>query len=784
MNNKLPDLPDLYLPPPKYTPPSSSLSRPSANNINGAGTRVQEITVSLPGYDETIPLVYGEDRMAGLWLVRPYTHILSGELRFAILWSWGGEEGIEGIQTIVANGAALPGAVTVTHYLGTPTQGVDPTLAADIPGFSDNYAYAAYSVFRVPPDTIEGFPQSHQIEVVIRGIKVYDERTGLTEYSENPALCMADFITRPEAIGGVGKQVFNVTPCADRCDQDLGGQERCKLGLTIKEADFLNNMLDLFAVYSEVLWQYEAGGVLIVPDAPVDSPAETLTTDNFDFDSVQFLGNDMRQSPTMVTVDYRKPSGTVASWTQEPAIQKLPGVDEGIVENVPSDIFLPGIHRASEANRKALMRLRRLSYPSRFAFMVFDEGIKYQRGDVVQLPDTRGLISRQVRILSKEQVSPGRYQLTAEHYDANMYPDDYDPGTTTDWPVGTGIFFTGSEIPSGWERNEDADGYMLFGSSDTYPAGTKVGDGNIALSGTTSLNGGHTGQNNDGSGNAWIRGSSGGGSGDFNYNGAEPDHDHTYSLISPATRIPYNRREIIIVKTGTSGEIPVGGQIFANGLLISAVLTEVASYLGYFASAGNALSTGQSHPFLIGASSVTFSAEPDHNHASGSVNGNFTPTFGPPAYSHVTAGGHSHGANFNVTLSVKRMGMAFYQANALAAAQIGAIAMYFGDVGDLTGTGFHVCDGDNGTVDLTDHFILRSSSANAGVSSGDHTCSWTAVTNTVPDHDHEGNLTGNLTARLGYHKNPAGSHNHSANGTASYRPPGYSVIFIQYTGVV
>lgn len=133
-------LPPLHLP--AYVPPRESLSRPSAERINRAGTPPQEVTLTLSGYDEVIPLVYGEDRMSGYWLVRPYTHIGTGDLRFAMAWSWGGAKGIEGVQQIYINGAALPGTVVVTHYFGTPEQTVDPTLAADIPGFGDEYKYS------------------------------------------------------------------------------------------------------------------------------------------------------------------------------------------------------------------------------------------------------------------------------------------------------------------------------------------------------------------------------------------------------------------------------------------------------------------------------------------------------------------------------------------------------------------------------------------------------------------------------------------------------------------
>src|SRR5690606_4355877 len=84
--------------------------------------------------------------------------------------------GIEGVQQIYINGAAMPAGVTVKHYYGTADQQPDPTLDADLAGFNDAYPYLAYTVFRVPAATIQGFPQTHQIEAVVKGIKVLDPR--------------------------------------------------------------------------------------------------------------------------------------------------------------------------------------------------------------------------------------------------------------------------------------------------------------------------------------------------------------------------------------------------------------------------------------------------------------------------------------------------------------------------------------------------------------------------------------------------------------------------------
>ncbi len=926
-------LPPLHLP--AYVPPRESLSRPSAERINRAGTPPQEVTLTLAGYDEVIPLVYGEDRMSGYWLVRPYTHIGTGDLRFAMAWSWGGQAGIEGVQQIYINGAALPGGVTVTHYRGTPDQTIDPTLAADIPGFGDAYKYLAYTVFSIPAGTINGFPQQYQIEAVVRGIKVLDERitptppvearywgvrvtdsfyngspnypqfyiaeldmrssvggsseigsgtagasagapaanafdgnpatiyssgngnnlpiilfydfgvpivieemvmqaitgspaasrsptgfdvvysddgstwttltsffpaawssgeirnyifnqTGNVVYSNNPALCMADFITRPERIGGLEKEALNVEACADRCDELVGSDRRCEIGLTIKNADYANVMLDMLCAYAEVLWSYQGGDVFMVPDAPVPYPAAILTSDDVIENTLMIRGKNAVLAPTSVTINYRQPTGTAESWNQEPATQALPGVDTGDIDNIPSGLDMPGLHRFSEAARKALMRLRRLSHPAIYPLQVFDEGVRFQRGDVIQLPDEKGMTDALVRVLSKEEIAEGIYQLTCEHYDDDMYPDDFIPGDSASWPEGTGFFFKGAVLPFGYEFFTGADGYPLFGASVTHPAGTIAGDGVIDYgTQSTSSDGAHGGTGEG----EWINGPASppsGGPSLPRYVADVPGHAHSYSQTGPYSRTPFRRQERIIVKTGGPGDMPAQAECMADGPIISAILSEVTSHLGRLAAGGAAGNAGQALSFSPSSApglQPVFSLAGAHNHQLGTGQGQPGPWFGPfpPAWFHASAGNHGHSATLDFSLNIKRARLAFFESSASCPAQTGLIGMYFGDPGDLAGTGFWLCDGDNGTIDLEDYFVERSSVAGAGTQIGDHTFSYSGTTS-VHTHSHQG-ARSDMYGRTGMHQGNH-SHNHSVSGSGPYRPPGFSVYFIQYTGVI
>src|SRR5690606_24331090 len=133
---------------------------------------------------------------------------------------------------------------TMTHYDGTDSQTVDSTLSAAIAGFADAYTGWAYTVFVVPTGTITGFPQTARIEAVVRGRLVFDPRDDSTAYSQNPALCMADFIQSADY--GPGLVASGVDDCADYCDETISSTARCEIGIAIQPME-LDQALDLFA---------------------------------------------------------------------------------------------------------------------------------------------------------------------------------------------------------------------------------------------------------------------------------------------------------------------------------------------------------------------------------------------------------------------------------------------------------------------------------------------------------------------------------------------------------
>lgn len=772
-------LPDYYQSPqtpeevPPYVPPMTSLSRPTASAINDSQ---HEIALTLAGFDQVIPVIYGEYRVNGLWLVRPYVHGGTGNLRFAILWSWGE---IEGVQNVYLNGQSVSSG-HMTHYVGTSSQTADTKLAADIAGFNDAYVDLAYTVFDIPAATYSGFPQTIQIEAVVRGIKVLDDRTSTTAWSENPALCFADWV-RSENYGP-GLTIDGVEDCADRCDSLVGGVEvRCEFGYSFSTPVDFAGMADLFAAYAECLWSYDGDGVLIVPDAPVVAPALTITTGDIVENTLRMTGEGLGQAPTEVTVTFRESSGGATQWPESSETVQLAGVDVGEVAAVRSDVNMPGVRRSSEANRKALMRLRRLQNPGRWAWQAFDDGVKFQRGDVIQLPDTRGMTSRVVRVMSIEMLGHGKYQITAEHYDDNMYPDDYTPGTTTTVPVGGILPYIGSGTPAGYSDFTAANGRFLVGAGSTWARGATFGSTSFTISGNTSTrpNHGNTTANNfltkanfAGGAQAMYR----------DVRDAAGEHFHAYSVAQ--NREPEFVQNKLIVKTGTPGDVPSNAGFWADGAIISSAYEALSVHLGRLHKAGATNTTGgtqTSYSVDVGIQSV-----PGHTHASDIFG--YVPDVAFPVdhwdVSGVDRGAHTHSSNISVSLSIPRKKLAHYVAGSDFEIVPGAIIGFNGD-GALP-AGWYDADGTNGTADTRDFWVERSTPGDAGATvAGTRQAVWSGTTGSGGAHDHKGVLiTTDYASTRGAAHDTGEAHTHTVSGAVSYDPPSYAMRFVQYTGVV
>lgn len=401
--------------------------------INLLATEASERQETVAAAGAPVRIIYGRD------LIGPQIAAVANDILLYLLGIWGEGE-IDSIEQIRINGKTPEAPVTATHYLGTSTQGVDPTLAAAIAGYSDTLrgtvngraVSLAYSVFQVMPSESDGFPR---MTAVIKGRKLYDPREpghdledpSTWAWSDNPALALADFIHTftPDDVDW-----STVGAAADYCDELLSdGSKRWTLNLALDNRASAYNWMAVLRTYAQCFLARGPNGWRLAPDRAT-ATSGTLGVGDILEGSMRLRRRTRSQTPNAVKVGYTLAEGD--AWGRGEASAMGAGVTSGASAWRESSISLPGVQTYAMAYRHALHRLNAFTLRDLEAeFEVFDSGLKIEPGDVWQITHPIGLTAKAMRIIDCAPSAPGRWRIKAEEYDAAVYTDIVQSEPTT-----------------------------------------------------------------------------------------------------------------------------------------------------------------------------------------------------------------------------------------------------------------------------------------------------------------------------------------------------------------
>ena len=174
--------------------------------------------------------------------------------------------------------------VRVKKHLGSSTDAADASLISECPSYWSSAHLLrgfAYTVVRIDLNFEEfqsGLPQVHAL---IKGKKLYDPRTNTTAWSDNPALCIYDYLRASyganQPSSALVLSTFN--DAADACDEVIGVGKRYTCNGSFKTDQDPKQILDSLAD-SMVGFISQSGGWMIhagVYTAPVMSLNEEDT---------------------------------------------------------------------------------------------------------------------------------------------------------------------------------------------------------------------------------------------------------------------------------------------------------------------------------------------------------------------------------------------------------------------------------------------------------------------------------------------------------------------------
>ena len=296
----------------------------------------------------------------------------------------------------VTSPARYNGYVRIKPYFGTSTQTADADLISETASLTDGrwtsnhrlrgIAYL-YVRFNYNADVLpNGIPI---VSATISGKKVYDPRSGLTDFSNNPALCLRDYLTSDYGFAQPSSRLSDaqVTTAANICDELVSGNKRYTCDgsfvTSFSPSQILSDMLTSMGGllwYSQGKWRMKAAKYV----------TPTVTLDE----------NDLRSGITLSTRHSRRANfntikgtfkGVESDWQEAdyPSITSSVylSADNNIVSTL--DYPLPFTTSSVTAQRIANIALRRNREQLTFSASFGLEALKVEVGDFVYINNTR-----------------------------------------------------------------------------------------------------------------------------------------------------------------------------------------------------------------------------------------------------------------------------------------------------------------------------------------------------------------------------------------------------------
>jgi hypothetical protein len=264
----------------------------------------------------------------------------------------------------VISPAKYDGLIRIKEHLGSPTQTADTDLAAESDGLwttQHTLNGIAYLYIRLSFSS-DAFPNGvPEITATIKGKKLYDPRDGTTAWSENPALCIRDYITSGYGLGEDAAQLDDtlVSAAANVCDEtdtEAGTTRYTCNGAFLTSATPYDMLNDLLTSMGGMLW-YAQGKWRMKP-AYWTEPVLSLTNDDLRSGLNVSTRHSRRDNFNIVKGTFR---GEESNWqvTDYPEIKGSDFIVADGGQESTADIDLPFTDTSIEARRIARIALER-----------------------------------------------------------------------------------------------------------------------------------------------------------------------------------------------------------------------------------------------------------------------------------------------------------------------------------------------------------------------------------------------------------------------------------------
>lgn len=407
-------------------------NRPGASEqqATAVGDSGQQANTSI--ISAALPLIYGQTRV-GINRVyvgtsgadNNYLHIIAniceGEIQGIVQ--------VAGINQLFLNDKIYTDFGSNVHYEffnGSPTQIACATLHTAIPEWNERKKRTAYIYVRYLFDR-NVFQSIPDITVLLQGLKIYNPATKVTEYSNNPALCALDFLTRSSRRGGMGFDISridlsSVNDTAAYCNQKGW---TCNLYLNQNQSAS-DNFLHILATFRGALVYSGSTFKLKYKDLNYESVVMNFTENDVveqDVSTLKIMQPSVFNTPNAVNCKYPNTENNYQFDDYVLADNNAIASDGDYREE---KVNLYGVTNLTNVQKMANYYLEKLRLNKNAAFVTGSRAIPLEPMDLVTLTHSRpGWNSKILRVVTPAIYSNGAVALTLEEEFASMYDDTY-----------------------------------------------------------------------------------------------------------------------------------------------------------------------------------------------------------------------------------------------------------------------------------------------------------------------------------------------------------------------
>ena len=374
---------------------------------------------------DPLPVVYGEVKVGGTHVFLGTTGSNNEYIHIVQTLSEGEIDSVVDIYLDDKSISEFGGYAYWEFFSGSATQDVCSTLRDALPQWNDPLKNTAYLYLRLKfsQDKFASFPT---ITATIKGRKVYDPRTGNTTWSDNPALCLYDFVTNTRYGVGIPAEFWDEESIKDAANwcEEKGYSFNAVVAEQETALDVVEKMLASFR--GAIVWS-EGKFKLIALD--YDAPVMHLTEDDIKADSFQISVPGIYDTPNALRVKFLdKDANYVLNdfvLTDDEAVD----LDGEIRDR---EVHLLGVTDHEQAEKMALYQLERQRLNKTYSFVAGPKAIPLEPGDLITVTHSLpGWDQKLVRVQSCVITGENEVALTVVEETELLYDDTLNVSTRT-----------------------------------------------------------------------------------------------------------------------------------------------------------------------------------------------------------------------------------------------------------------------------------------------------------------------------------------------------------------